>query len=41
MALGHKGTNIRVRVFDSRVPRIKIGLTREEVTGGWRKLHLE
>jgi len=41
MALGHKGKHIRVRVFDSRVPRIKIGLTRGELTGSWRKLHLE
>jgi hypothetical protein len=30
----------RLRVFENRVLRI-FGLKREEVTGGWRKLHNE
>jgi hypothetical protein len=28
-------------VFESRVPRKIIGPKRDEVTGGWRKLHNE
>jgi hypothetical protein len=30
-----------VRVFENRVPRIIFGPKRDEVTGGWRKLHNE
>jgi hypothetical protein len=29
----------RLRVFENRVPRRIFGPKREEVTGGWRKLH--
>jgi hypothetical protein len=32
--------NIRLRVFENRVLRI-FGPMRDEVTGGWRKLHNE
>jgi hypothetical protein len=31
----------RVRVFENRVLRIIFGPRRDEVTGGWRKLHNE
>jgi hypothetical protein len=31
----------RLRVFESRVLRRIFGLKRDEVTGGWRKLHYE
>jgi hypothetical protein len=31
----------RFRVFDNRVLRRIFGSKREEVTGGWRKLHNE
>jgi hypothetical protein len=31
----------RLRVFESRALRIIFGLKRDEVTGGWRKLHNE
>jgi hypothetical protein len=31
----------RLRVFENRVPRRIIGPKRDEVTGGWRKLHNE
>jgi hypothetical protein len=31
----------RLRVFENRVLRRKFGLKRDEVTGGWRKLHNE
>jgi hypothetical protein len=31
----------RLRVFEKRVPRRIFGPKREEVTGGWRKLHSE
>jgi hypothetical protein len=31
----------RLRVFDNRVLRRIFGLKRDEVTGGWRKLHNE
>jgi hypothetical protein len=31
----------RLRVFENRVPRRILGLRRDEVTGGWRKLHNE
>jgi len=31
----------RLRVFGSRVLKIQSGPKREEVTGGWRKLHNE
>jgi hypothetical protein len=31
----------RLRVFGNRVLRRKFGLKRDEVTGGWRKLHNE
>jgi hypothetical protein len=31
----------RLRVFENRVLRRIFGLKREEVTGGWRKLHNE
>jgi hypothetical protein len=30
-----------MRVFENRVLRIIFGPKREEVTGGWRKLHNE
>jgi hypothetical protein len=30
-----------LRVFENRVPRRIFGPKREEVTGGWRKLHRE
>jgi hypothetical protein len=29
----------RLRVFDNRVLRTIFGLSRDEVTGEWRKLH--
>jgi hypothetical protein len=35
-----KGKNIG-RVFENRVLRRIFGLKRDEVTGGWRKLHNE
>jgi hypothetical protein len=31
----------RLRVFENRVLRRMFGLKRDEVTGGWRKLHNE
>jgi hypothetical protein len=31
----------RLRVFDNRVVRRIYGLKREEMTGGWRRLHNE
>jgi hypothetical protein len=31
----------RLRVFENRVLRRILGLKRDEVTGGWRKLHNE
>jgi hypothetical protein len=31
----------RLRVFEIRVLRIMLGLKRDEVIGGWRKLHNE
>jgi hypothetical protein len=31
----------RLRVFENRVLRSIFGLKRDEVTGGWRKLHNE
>jgi hypothetical protein len=31
----------RLRVFENRVLRRIIGLKRDEVTGGWRKLHYD
>jgi hypothetical protein len=31
----------RLRVFKKRVPRKTLGPKRDEVTGGWRKLHNE
>jgi hypothetical protein len=31
----------RLRVFENRVPRRIFGRKRDEVTGGWRKLHNE
>jgi hypothetical protein len=31
----------RMRVFENRVLRRIFGLKRDEVTGGWRKLHNE
>jgi hypothetical protein len=31
----------RLRVFENRVPRRTFGPERDEVTGGWRKLHDE
>jgi hypothetical protein len=31
----------RLRVFENRVLRRIFGLKRDEVTGGWRKLHNE
>jgi hypothetical protein len=31
----------RLRVFENRVLRRIFGLTRHEVIGGWRKLHIE
>jgi hypothetical protein len=31
----------RLRVFENRVLRKKFGPKRDEVTGGWRKLHNE
>jgi hypothetical protein len=31
----------RLRVFENRVLRTIFGLKRDEVTGGWRKLHNE
>jgi hypothetical protein len=31
----------RLRVFENRVSRRIFGLKRDEVTGGWRKLHNE
>jgi hypothetical protein len=31
----------RLRVFENRVLRKIFGLNRDEVTGGWRKLHIE
>jgi hypothetical protein len=30
-----------LRVFENRVLRIIFGPNRDEVTGGWRKLHVE
>jgi hypothetical protein len=33
--------NNRLRVFENRVLRRIFGLKRDEVTGGWRKLHNE
>jgi hypothetical protein len=31
----------RLRAFENRAVRRKFGLKRDEVTGGWRKLHNE
>jgi hypothetical protein len=31
----------RLRVFENRVLRRIFGLKRDEITGGWRKLHNE
>jgi hypothetical protein len=31
----------RLRVFENRVPRRIFGVKRDEMTGGWRKLHNE
>jgi hypothetical protein len=31
----------RLRVFENRVLRRMLGLKKDEVTGGWRKLHNE
>jgi hypothetical protein len=31
----------RFRVFENRVPRRIFGPKREEITGGWRRLHNE
>jgi hypothetical protein len=31
----------RLRVFENRVLRRVFGISRDEVTGGWRKLHNE
>jgi hypothetical protein len=31
----------RLRVFENKVPRTIFGPKRDEVTGGWRKLHNE
>jgi hypothetical protein len=31
----------RLRVFENRVPKRIFGPKRDEVTGGWRKLHNE
>jgi hypothetical protein len=31
----------RLRVFENRVLRRIFGIKRDEVTGGWRKLHYE
>jgi hypothetical protein len=33
------GEEHRLRVFENRVLRRIFGLKRDEVTGGWRKLH--
>jgi hypothetical protein len=33
--------HVRLRVFENRVLRRIFGLKRDEVTGGWRKLHNE
>jgi hypothetical protein len=35
------GEEHRLRVFENRVLRRIFGLKRDEVTGGWRKLHNE
>jgi hypothetical protein len=35
-----KRENLRLRVFENMVIRI-FGPKRDEVTGGWRKLHIE
>jgi hypothetical protein len=32
---------LRLRVFENRVLRTILGPKRDEVTGGWRKLHNE
>jgi hypothetical protein len=32
---------LRLRVFENRVVRVIFGSEREEVTGGWRKVHNE
>jgi hypothetical protein len=32
---------LRVRVFDNRVPRITFGPKRDKVTGEWRRMHIE
>jgi PAS domain-containing protein len=31
----------RLRIFENRALRRIFGLKRDEVTGGWRKLHIE
>jgi hypothetical protein len=35
------GTYIRLRAFENRVLRRIFGRKRDELTGGWRKLHNE
>jgi hypothetical protein len=37
----HYGRNHRLRVFENRVLRRMVGPKRDEVIGGWRKLHNE
>jgi hypothetical protein len=39
--LSHKGKNIRLRKLENRELRRIFGPKREEVAGGWRRLHNE
>jgi hypothetical protein len=42
LGLSHQERNIyTLRVFENRVPRRTFGSKREEVAGGWRRLHNE
>jgi hypothetical protein len=41
MKLGHIKEGHRLRMFENRVVRRKFRPKRDEVTGGWRKLHNE
>jgi hypothetical protein len=39
--VSHPKAEHRLKVLENRVLRTILGLKREEVTGGWRKLHNE
>jgi hypothetical protein len=41
LGLRHLREEHRLRVFENRVMRRIVGPQRDEVTGGWRKLHNE